>query len=70
MKTAKELNSAILNITMKIEATHPELSKFIAEMPIKASAPGTEVDFKGLEDYYNSLVALLKKYDISHTDTN
>ena len=68
MKTAKELNSDILKITMKIETTHPELSKFIAEMPVKASPPGTEIDIKGLEDYYRSLVTLLKKYDISHTD--
>ena len=68
MKTEKELNNDILNITMKIEAKHPELSKFIAEMPIKPSASGTEIDIKGLEDYHNSLVTLLKKYDLSHSD--
>lgn len=68
MKNEKELNSDILNITMKIEATHPELSKFIGEMPVKMSnAEGTETDLKSLKDYYNSLVALLKKYDISHS---
>ena len=36
MKTAKELNTDILNMTMKIQETHPELSKFISEMPVKS----------------------------------
>ena len=66
MKNEKELNNDILDITMKIESTYPELSKFIIEMPIRASTPGTEVDIKSLEDYYASLLALLKKYDITH----
>ena len=69
MKTEKELNDDILKITMKIEAKHPELSKYIAEIPIKPSGNGTEIDIKALEDYYNSLVAWLKKYDVTHTDT-
>lgn len=68
MKTEKELNADILNITMKIEAKHPELSKYIAEIPLKPSATSAEIDVKALEDYYNSLVAWLKKYDVSHTE--
>jgi hypothetical protein len=68
MKTEKELNNDILNITMKIEAKHPELSKFIGEMPVRAFDTGTEVDLKSLEDYYNSLSAWLKNYDVSHND--
>ena len=34
MKTEKQLNSEILEITMKIQDQFPELSKYIAEMPI------------------------------------
>ncbi len=70
MKTEKELNSDILAITMKIQATHPELYKFINEMPVKASDPAREVDLKGLSDYYDSLVELLEKYNATHTDTD
>ena len=68
MKTEKELNNDILNITMKIQTTHPELSKFIGEMPVRISKEeGAEADLKDLKEYHNSLVAILKKYDVSHT---
>jgi hypothetical protein len=33
MKTGKELNAAILKITMIIQEKFPELSKYISEMP-------------------------------------
>ena len=34
MKTEKELNDAILKITMKIRNDYPELSKYLSEMPV------------------------------------
>ncbi len=67
MKTEKQLNSEILEITMKIQDQFPELSKYIAEMPItipNASSP--EINIKSLQEYYESLVIILKDYAINH----
>ena len=63
MKTEKELNTAILNITMKIKEQSPELSKYILEMPVTIpNMENPEVNRKALQDYYNSLEILLKDY--------
>lgn len=71
MKTEKELNNDILALTMKIQNTHPELSKFIGEMPMIASGLNREkVNTQSLMDYYNSLEALLNNYNITHSDTS
>lgn len=67
MKTEKQLNADILEITMKIQEQFPELSKYIAEMP--ATIPNTispEINIKVLQDYYDSLAMLLKDYAINH----
>ena len=63
MKNETELNRDILKITMTIAERFPELSKYIAEMPVKISEtsdPG--VNIKSLSDYYNSLDTLLQNY--------
>ena len=71
MKTESELNSDILSLTMKIQETHPELSKFIGEMPVRLSdEQSKEMNLKNLQDYYKSLEALLEKYDKSHAEDN
>ena len=63
MKTEKELNDDILNITMTIKDTFPELSKYIEEMPITIpNSSNPEINIKTLTDYYESLEGLLKKY--------
>jgi hypothetical protein len=68
MKTEKELNDAILEITMKIKEQYPELSKYILEMPVTIPNVETpEMNCKALEDYYNSLAILLKDYIENHT---
>ncbi len=67
MKTEKELNSDILEITMKIKEQFPELSKYVLEMPV--TIPNTdnpEINRKALEDYYDSLSVLLKDYIENH----
>ncbi|MBP6757649.1 MAG: hypothetical protein KA133_00235 [Flavobacterium sp.] len=67
MKTEKELNSDILEITMKIKGQFPELSKYILEMPV--TIPNTdnpEINRKALRDYYDSLDVLLKDYIENH----
>ena len=67
MKTEKQLNAEILEITMKIEDQFPELSKYIAEMPITIpTVPFPEINIKSLEDYYDSLVILVKDYAVNH----
>ena len=67
MKTEKELNTDILNITMKIEDQFPELSKYIGEMSVKGMDDfDSETIIKNLEDYYNSLETLLEKHAQTH----
>ncbi len=66
-KPDRELNAAILKITMKIRSDYPELLKYMNEMPV--TIPGTantEISKKALSDYYDSLVALVKDYALSH----
>lgn len=67
MKTEKEINSDILQITLKINEQFPELSKYVQEMPV--TIPNTdnpEINRKALQDYYNSLDILLKDYVENH----
>ncbi|WP_435353058.1 hypothetical protein [Emticicia sp. SJ17W-69] len=68
MKTEKELNADILKITMLIQDKFPELSKYIAEMPVTIPNEATpEITIKILKDYYESLAILLKDYDANHS---
>ena len=68
MKTEKELNNDILKITLTIQEKFPELSKYIAEMPVTIpDIDNPEINIKNLKDYYDSLDNLLKKYATSHS---
>lgn len=59
----KEFNSKILKITMTILEKHPELYKFIEEIPFRVSdTEGTDGNLKSLKDYYEYLYAYLKNY--------
>jgi len=63
MKTEKELDAAILKITLKIKEQYPELSKYISEMPVTIpNMENPKMDVKALQDYYDSLDILLKDY--------
>ena len=65
MKTETEIEDAILKITMKIKTDYPELSKYLEEMPTTVpDVKNPEINIKILQDYYNSLESLLKKYTI------
>ena len=67
MKTKKEIEDAILKITMEIQNQYPELSKYLAEMPVTIPDVKTpEINIKNLQEYYNSLLALLNKYIPNH----
>lgn len=65
MKTKASLDKNILDITMKINKEFPELSKFICEIPFNDSDKDG-VEIKNLEDYYNSLRALINNYSKTH----
>ena len=67
MKTEKELNNDILKITMAIRDNFPELSKYLNEMPVTIPVSNNpEINRKNLQDYFNSLDALFRKYVINH----
>jgi len=62
METEKELNRKILELTMQIQEKHPELSKFLEEMPVTIpNKEKPEINIKNLKEYYDSLNNLLKK---------
>jgi hypothetical protein len=68
METKKDINDKIIAITMKIQTEFPELSKYIAEMPV--TIPNIEdpaINIDSLNEYYNSLKDLLSKYTETHT---
>ena len=68
MKTESELNDAILKVTMTIRNEFPELMKFLNEMPVTIpDVSNPAINAKILQDYYNSLENLLKKYAPNHT---
>jgi hypothetical protein len=68
MKTETELNKNILKITMTIRNEFPELMKFLNEMPVtipKEVSP--EINNKILQEYFDSLQTLLRKYATNHS---
>lgn len=70
MKTEHELNDDILKITMKIKTHHPELTKYITEMPDgNPNINDPSINRQILNDYYESLKSLLIKYS-NNTPTN
>ncbi len=67
MKTEKKLNENILKITMTIRNEFPELMKYLNEMPDTIpNEKSPEINNKILQEYYDSLEALLKKYAPNH----
>lgn len=67
MKTENDVTQKILNITTKIKNEHPELYPYLEEMAVTLpDSKNPSVDTKALEEYYNSLIELLKKYNIAH----
>lgn len=65
----KDLNSKILEITLKIKDQYPELSKYIEEMPVTIpDEKKPEITLKNLKAYYDSLNDVLSKYLLEHPD--
>ncbi|MFV7235728.1 MULTISPECIES: hypothetical protein [Flavobacterium] len=69
METEKELNDAILKMTLKIQNEYPELSKYLIEMPVTIpDIINPKINIKTLKDYYESLNSILKEYVPNHID--
>lgn len=69
METVKELNDAILKMTLKIQNEYPELSKYLIEMPVTIpDIINPEINSRTLKDYYESLNSILKEYVPNHID--
>lgn len=69
MGTEKELNEEILRVTLLIQEKHPELSKYIIEMPVtNPQKEHPEINVKHLSNYLDSLNNILKKYAPTHKD--
>ena len=67
MKTKKELEQDILNITLKIQKDFPELYKYIDEMPENLSNNKSDhIELKYFRQYYNSLEQILEEYSKTH----
>jgi len=67
MKREEELNKKIVKMTMAIRNEFPELMKFIGEMPETIpDKKNPEINIKILQDYYDSLEDLLRKYAPNH----
>ncbi len=67
MPTQIQLNADILKLTLYIQEKHPELSKYIAEMPITIPNEKTpEINIQNLTIYLNNLNHLLKKYSATY----
>ncbi|MBC5833818.1 hypothetical protein G6N05_02870 [Flavobacterium sp. F372] len=67
MKTEAELNENIVKMTMTIRNEFPELMKFLGEMPQTIpDKKNPEINIKILQDYYDSLEDLLRKYAPNH----
>jgi len=63
MKTMNELTGDILKTTIQIHGEHPELMKFLEEMPITIPDAGQPIITNAVLDEYNeSLQTLLLKY--------
>ena len=63
METNKKINKKILLLTLKIRNDYPELHIFLSEMPVTIPVvENPKINAIVLEEYYNSLENLLKKY--------
>ncbi|MCW3124993.1 MAG: hypothetical protein JWO03_651 [Bacteroidetes bacterium] len=67
MLTQKEMTEAISRLTLEIQEKYPEMSKYIAEMPVtNPDEEHPDITAKKLTDYYNDLLAIMKRYATDH----
>lgn len=64
-----ELNSRIMEVTMKIKEKYPELTKYIEELPVTIpNEENPKVNLQSLQKYYETLNSILNKYIMEHHD--
>lgn len=67
MNQIQELNSNIIEITMKIQERYPELYELLSEMPITIpNIKNPTITFEILDSYYNSLRSILDTYNYNN----
>lgn len=67
MKNESDLNKKIFEITMLIQNQHPELWKYLNEMPDTIpSIENPKINSESLQEYFNSLEQLLQNYLLEH----
>ncbi len=63
--TQEDWFKKIMDLIGKINDKHPELAKYLDEMPMTIpDLKNPTIDLAVLEAYHNSLCILLKKYDL------
>lgn len=64
MDTEKDLLVKIMQVTRKIQDNHPELCKFLSELPETISSDdNNEINVVALKNYLESLNELMEKAD-------
>jgi hypothetical protein len=67
METIQTLSTEISQLTRDIEQNHPELLKYLDELPISIpSMPEQREDMELLREYRDSLKAILARYSDKH----
>jgi hypothetical protein len=62
-KSVKEIELSIIEKILEIESKFPELTKYLNEMPVQQNP---KINTKSLQEYAESLEAILNNYAISH----
>ena len=63
METEKTVTQRIMAVTLEIQENYPELTKYMAEMTVTSpDEKNPDVNRKKLLEYYDSLIAMVKKY--------
>ena len=63
MESQKTLTERILAVTREIEENYPELAKYVSEMTVtNPDEKDPEVSRRNLQEYYDSLIEMIKKY--------
>lgn len=67
METKKEIEAKIIAITNKITQNYPELLTYLNEMPVTIpDEKNPKINGAVLQEYYESLCSILKKYEDEH----
>ncbi len=67
LESEKTLTERIMAISQLMNDKYPEISQFIAEMPVtNPDAINPAINRMNLQEYYDSLIEMLRKYKANH----